>query len=87
MLGVLFLPLIALGLVQTVVAAFLLAPLPLARPVIRLTKQLRTPAGWTVVATISVILGAFFVSALYEIGEMHGRKGHGESEIMHRRQV
>ena len=85
MLGVLFLPLIALGLVQTIIAAFLLAPLPLARPVIKLTKGTRSPAGWTVIATISVILVAFLVSALYEIGETHGRKGHGESEVMHRR--
>lgn len=87
MLGVLFLPLIALGLLQTVIAAFLLAPLTLARPVIRITKQTRTPAGWTVIATISVILLAFLISALYEIAEVHGnaRKGSGETESMHRR--
>ena len=62
MLGVLFLPLVALGLLQIIIAAFLLAPLPLARPVIKITKQTRTPAGWTVVATVSVILVAFLVS-------------------------
>ena len=87
MLGVIFLPLIALGLLQTITAALLLAPLPLARPVIKIMKQTRSPAGWTVTATISVILVAFLISALYEIAEVHGhaRKGSGEGEIMHRR--
>ena len=87
MLGVIFLPLIALGLLQTTIAALLLAPLALARPVIKIMKQTRSPAGWTVTATISVILVAFLISALYEIAEVHGhaRKGSGESEIMHRR--
>ena len=65
MLGVLFLPLIALGIVQSILAALLLAPLPLARPVIRITKQTRTPAGWTVIATVSVILVAFLISVCH----------------------
>lgn len=65
MLGVLFLPLVALGIVQSVLAALLLAPLPLARPVIRITKQTRTPAGWTVIATVSVILVAFLISVCH----------------------
>jgi hypothetical protein len=87
MLGVIFLPLIALGLVQTIIAALLLAPLPLARPVIKMMKETRSPAGWTVTATISVILVAFLISALYEIAEVHGHamRGTGDNEIMQRR--
>lgn len=86
MIGVLFLPLIALGLLQVTVALLLLAPLPLARPVLRLSKHLKTPVGWTMIGTVSAILLIFLASSLIEIGDLHShRKDKREIDAVHQR--
>jgi Trk-type K+ transport system membrane component len=84
MLGVVFLPLIALGGLQYILALVLLAPIPIARPVLRLSRNLQTPVGWTVIVTTSAILLVFLVSSLVEIGEVH-RRDAGEADTLHRR--
>lgn len=87
-MGVLFMPLIALGLFELILALLLLAPLPVARPVLSLTKQTRTPIGWTITGTMSVILLVFAVSSAVEIGEAHSysaREKGGELDALHRR--
>ena len=89
MLGVLFLPLIMLGVFEVVVAMLLLSPLPVARPVLGLAKQARTPIAWTVVGTVSVILLVFAVSSAVEIGgarRVHGsRDKGGDADALHHR--
>lgn len=87
MLGVLLLPLIALGLFQGIIACLLLAPLPVARPVLSLSKATRTPIAWTIIGTVSVVLLVFLLASLYELGELHShtsREG-GELDALHRR--
>jgi hypothetical protein len=66
----------------------LLSPLPVARPILGLAKQTRTPIAWTAIGTVSVILLVFAVSSAVEIGEArtHGvRDKGGELDALHRR--
>lgn len=88
MLGVLFLPLIALGCFELLLALVLLAPISIARPLLPLAKQTRSPVGWTILGTVSVILLVFAASSAVEIGEAHSRSGRekgGELDALHRR--
>ena len=86
MLGVLLLPLIALGMVQGIIACLLLAPLPVARPVLSLSKKTRTPIAWTIIGTVSVVLLVFLLASLYELGELHNHVSReGELDALHRR--
>lgn len=87
MLGVLLLPLIALGLFQGIIACLLLAPLAVARPVLSLFKQTRTPIALTIIGTVSVILLVFLLASLYELGELQSHKTRegGELDALHRR--
>ena len=86
MLGVLLLPLIALGMVQGIIACLLLAPLPVARPVLTLSKKTRTPVALTIIGTVSVVLLVFLLASLYEIGELHSHISREvELDALHRR--
>ena len=65
------LPLLGIGLLEGVVAANLMCPLPLCRPGILVCRLSNSQIGRTICYTVTVVLALLLIAPVYDLLNLH----------------